>query len=134
MFLLSSSNPNSCPNIGYLDLWFFKRKKRKNIINFLFIWNIFIFMCDVKSSCRKLHKRGDKIMVNRLDLKILIYFYTKIRAWYSSLKIALAITIRFLKLCPMEWCRHLLLTVSMNMKHSVNTCPYTNLYNLSILK
>lgn len=134
MFLLSSSNPNSCPNIGYLDLWFFKRKNAKISLIF-FLYEIYLYLCamsnQVAESCIK---GGDKIMVNRLDLKILIYFYTKIRASYSSLKIALAITIRFLKLCPMEWCRHVLLTVPMNMKHSVNTCPYTNLYNQSILK
>lgn len=56
-------------------------------------------------------KNGGRIMVNRLDLKTLLYFYIKIRA-----------------------CRHVLFTVPLKMKPSVNTCPYTNLYNLSILK
>lgn len=134
MFLLLLLNLNFCFNIGYFDLWFFKRKKCKNIINFFFIWNIFIFMCDVKLSCRKLYKRGDKIMVNRLDLKILIYFYIKICVWYFSLKIVLVIIIWFLKFCLMEWCRYLLLIVLMNMKYFVNMCLYINLYNLFILK
>lgn len=40
---------------------------------------IYIYVrCQIK--LQKVAKRGDKIMVNRLDLKILIYFYIKIRA------------------------------------------------------